>query len=163
MAQDKTGGFRGRAGGNKETIRVSRKGRSPPIHGPSIVTFSVGNTARESFNEGFEVGQVQTKNIFLVVRIITGGASYRGLSCALHRKEYFKTVLILFPQKRYALLQTEINSRSSIAAVMLKITMVPSGFADCPFQVSPVSLKRCLIISYQTKLFRSVYGVPQNQ
>lgn len=58
MTQDKTGGFRGRAGGNKETIRVSRKGTRPPIRGPSIVTFSVGNTARESFNEGFEVREV---------------------------------------------------------------------------------------------------------
>lgn len=55
MAQDKTGGFRGRAGGNKETIEV---GRSPPIHVPTIFTYSVGNTARESFNEGFEVRQV---------------------------------------------------------------------------------------------------------
>lgn len=58
MTPDKTGGFRGRAGGNKETIWVSRKGRSPPIRGPLIVTFSAGNTARESFNEGTEFGQV---------------------------------------------------------------------------------------------------------
>lgn len=58
MTEDKTGGFRGRAGGNKETIQVSRKGRSPPIHRTSIVMFSTGNTARDSFNEGFEVRKV---------------------------------------------------------------------------------------------------------
>lgn len=46
MTEDKTGGFGGRAGGNKETIQVSRKGRSPLTHSTSIVTFSTGNTAR---------------------------------------------------------------------------------------------------------------------
>lgn len=58
MTEDKTGGFRRRAGGNKETIQVSRKGRSPPIHSTSIVMFSTGNTARDSFNERFEVRKV---------------------------------------------------------------------------------------------------------
>lgn len=58
MTQDKTGGFRGGKRENNETIWVSTKGRSPHISSPSIVVFSSGNTARESFNEGSDVGRI---------------------------------------------------------------------------------------------------------
>lgn len=146
MTQDKTGGLRGRVRGNRGTIRVSRKGKSTPIRSPSIVTFSVRNTARDSFNEGSKVEQVQSKIIFSsednyqqskLPRAVMGSPSLR----------VFQNSLDFFSQKIYVLLQTEINSRSSIATIMLKITTVPSGFTDCVFQVTLAPLKRCIIIS----------------